>query len=527
MIEIGQVNISGAFVLEELYEYRSIESVNEKSEVVIKGRLKKGQTDKIQRKETIGSRLDITYVVKPEPLLLFCGLIKEILIDEENNLIQVIAVGLEYGLDLEKGSQSFQDMGLTYMDMIRRTLKEQGRVRYYENTKGKPKSPIIRFQETEWEFIRRLAGYMGTIMYPIATSPTPLLALGVQNQGYKNLDYIIKESFISDNIKYLKNKNTSKGTYISVNIVTNQHLNLGDKVQYWNKIWIVMKKEVKTINSILVFRYIMGNEQSFKLECYGNTHLKGGSLRGRVIETRNEKVKLHLDIDQKQDIDLAYFFPYKPSTGNIMYSMPEVGEYANLYFPDEYESNGYVVHGIKDLDNINREVKLLRTPNNKKIEMTPSNIELTSADNDHVSKINLIDDSKIAIETIGKISLKAVGKIRINCAQSALLLAANSICLKQTNSQNKIDISGNDIEMSAEKYHVFPTKHPRKIGFQGLLEKVEFQEIDNNLSLLGAFTTGDNKSIIQQYAMGSIPVCTFPENPNIQNGIGVHVGRKI
>ena len=43
----------------------------------------------------------------------------------------------------------------------------------------------------------------------------------------------------------------------------------------------------------------------------------------------------------------ASWFKYAPPTGNMMYSMPIVGTYANLYFSDETCENPKVINCIR------------------------------------------------------------------------------------------------------------------------------------------------------------------------------------
>ena len=50
--------------------------------------------------------------------------------------------------------------------------------------------------------------------------------------------------------------------------------------------------------------------------------LEGTVLTGRILETRKELVKMHLDIDREQTPQGAYWFPWKPVTGNLLYCMP-------------------------------------------------------------------------------------------------------------------------------------------------------------------------------------------------------------
>jgi len=61
------------------------------------------------------------------------------------------------------------------------------------------------------------------------------------------------------------------------------------------------------------------------------------SLEGTVLETTEEILKLKLNIDEKQDINKVAWFKFAPPTGNILYSMPLVGDNVMLYFQNEYD----------------------------------------------------------------------------------------------------------------------------------------------------------------------------------------------
>ena len=50
-------------------------------------------------------------------------------------------------------------------------------------------------------------------------------------------------------------------------------------------------------------------------------------------------VQLHLDIDENQNEEEAFWFPFLPPSVNIMCSMPLIGESVRLYFPNESSEN--------------------------------------------------------------------------------------------------------------------------------------------------------------------------------------------
>ncbi|WP_252243974.1 MULTISPECIES: phage baseplate assembly protein V [unclassified Clostridium] len=66
-----------------------------------------------------------------------------------------------------------------------------------------------------------------------------------------------------------------------------------------------------------------------------NSLLNGASIEGKVLAVKEELVKLHLDIDENQSEEEAFWFRYASPSANIMYAMPRIGESVRLYFPSE------------------------------------------------------------------------------------------------------------------------------------------------------------------------------------------------
>lgn len=524
-ISLGMLRVSGTIELESVLDYSSFEEVNEGTKMKICGRPKKEKIEELKRKNLLGGQLITEYYWDLQYHPLFFGLIEAVTYEEENHLIYIKCKGLEDSLDQTKHTQSFQNIQSTYLDIVKEVMKGQGFIKCHADSEKARTAPIIQFQETDWEFVRRMASYMDTVVYPISTVPRPMLAFGLQKQKTKECEQIIKETIIMDRIKYLKSKKRcSREVFISSVILSNVFFELGDKLSYQNKSRYVMKKETFTDNALLFFKYTLGNPDAYRLERYGNEQITGCSLRGKIRDVKNEKIKLQFDTEQKHQTD-TYFYPYKPATGNIMYSMPEIGESVDLYFPNEFEEDAFIINGIKKVESLREKTKFFRTPKDKRLDLSSTGILLKvgKETKQSFSAISLTDNSAIAMQSNQTIKLKAKGKIKLKAGLSNLIRAENFITLRQNNTINQINISGNDIISEAESYRILPRKRKNKTGAEKPPHKAVFQGIENNLSLLGAFPIGSS-SPLQQSVMAAIPACAFPHNPQIQNSIGLHGG---
>lgn len=78
-----------------------------------------------------------------------------------------------------------------------------------------------------------------------------------------------------------------------------------------------------------------------------NEFLNGGTIEGKVLAVKEWLVKLHLDIDENQSEEEAFWFKYAPPSVNIMYAMPLVGESVRLYFPSEGNDESIITGCIR------------------------------------------------------------------------------------------------------------------------------------------------------------------------------------
>ena len=123
---------------------------------------------------------------------------------------------------------------------------------------------------------------------------------------------------------------------------------LGWDTVFDNKKLAICGKICKTKNGELVFAYMLADRRYCHVPIRRNPLFSGMSLLGRVLRSEGYHVWLHLDIDNDQDMDAAFPFPWVPETGNLMYLMPKAGTRVSLYFGDDNERNGRAINCIRE-----------------------------------------------------------------------------------------------------------------------------------------------------------------------------------
>jgi len=125
-----------------------------------------------------------------------------------------------------------------------------------------------------------------------------------------------------------------------------EKMDIGDKIYFKQKDLYVNQYEAKLHKGDLIYKYRFCRDRGIWQDKIYNKKIKGVSLEGKVLETAGEKLKIHLNIDESQDPSKAAWFYYAPPTGNILYSMPLIGESAMLSFQDIIDANPIVTNYV-------------------------------------------------------------------------------------------------------------------------------------------------------------------------------------
>lgn len=112
--------------------------------------------------------------------ILFHGIIQETHIFHENGASQIIltAASESMQMDKKKRSRSFQDISLSCAEVMRSIVSEYGGAIVCEDSSIKIEKPMIQYEETDWEFCKRLAGRMGWGIFSRSTAAKPVICVG-------------------------------------------------------------------------------------------------------------------------------------------------------------------------------------------------------------------------------------------------------------------------------------------------------------------------------------------------------------
>jgi hypothetical protein len=186
------------------------------------------------------------------------------------------------------------------------------------------------------------------------------------------------------------------------------------------------------------YRYTLASEENLWRPALPGS-FKGISLEGRVLETKGETLKLHLDVDEEQDKEKACFFPWSPITGNAMYAMPIVDTKARLHFPDGFEENAFAPDCVRENgdacpETADPDTRYFRTEHGKELMLSPSKLRFKDMNPNTGGKLflELDDDFGIRISSHGDINMNAGGNINISAGGTVRFSAPANILFSQT-----------------------------------------------------------------------------------------------
>ena len=322
---------------------------------------------------------------------------------------------------------------------------------------------LLQFQETDWEFIKRVASIEHLGLIPDMTGKQPRFFIGLpkgreekivppcKHTVHRLLEKAEKE-VANDNVK----EGVWQGDYLQYRLYdVIEHYDIGDVVRFAQEQYIVVEKTsiLKKEDGILRNDYVIQKKKGISFPRLYNHALRGNSLTGTVIDVKRNFTKLHLHIDQEgQEIETAFWFPqpqyFTAGSDSGFCIMPERGDMMRLHFPTKDESEHYII--CSDNGDFGKLFEAIHASRSGKEEEKPSAPPLSDSNAPYEKYLStpgrkgmLLNDGMIKYHTTGDISTIQIedGKGVTISSEGNIELLANNISLN----------GGEKIKLSAEK----------------------------------------------------------------------------
>ncbi|MHC1748109.1 MAG: hypothetical protein AB9856_06950 [Cellulosilyticaceae bacterium] len=329
-------------------------------------------------------------------------------------------------LDFKKHARSFQDKNKSYELIFKEIIEGYKGDILDKASNGKIQNRVnIQYQETDWEFLIRLAAQLETIVYPEVLGEKPQIYIGIAK---KNNDEIYTGTYeiekdLKTYLEFTENaKPTVEANFLTYTLESIQNFSIGNQINYQNTAFIIIEKISQLENGILNNHYKIKKKEGIKVnKCY-NSNLKGTAIEGKVIDRKKDQLKLHLAIDSTQNLQTANWYSmetiYEGSGSTGWYCMPEIGDSVKLYLPTKDENDGYIKANERKNSEENPKledpsIKSYETIFNKEMKLTPNAVSFIAQEKK--VHIKLMDDNGIAVESSEPIKISGGKNIDMTC----------------------------------------------------------------------------------------------------------------
>ena len=394
---------------------------------------------------------------------LFTGIVAWIKVEHDggNTYLEAECVSHTYNLDIHIKKRSFQDVKLTYEALLDKFEGEyQATIKNMVGEKATLGEFTLQYNETDWQFLQRLASRFGTGLIADASIDKPRFWFGVpQNEKvyhYRDLE-VIKCQLGK---KVSQNRHHETNIFFYYQLETHRILNIGDQVTFKDGRKLYVCESIAILKEgTLKFIYTLGNGDDLGQNKISNQRIVGVSVGATVIAVEKEKVKLAFDLDKESVTkEKATMFTYATSysaAGNTgWYCMPEVGDKVQVYFPNNEEWQGFAIAASRSAGGKTgvSEVKYWRTKHGREIKFSKEEIEISVETKEgKVSVIKFNGKNGFVINTKKRIEIGNAKKILLNAKQRVVIEAKEAIKLdvKQSNLQldGGVKVNGTVIKM--------------------------------------------------------------------------------
>lgn len=422
-----------------------------------------GDTDILQ------SLTDTFVKVNADNRLLFAGMFKEIRMTQEGRgyHLSLTGVSATEQVDYRRKSRSFQDMSMTYREVMEKILADTpGAKLQFHVEDQKIGSPVYQIEETDWEFIKRLAGRLNTIVVPSAYSMTADIHIGLPDGDSSRAD---TDSTVVERLWF--DKRTGR---ICQRVRTDADWGVGDQISIEERKFFVLEKECLLEKGLLQFYYTLAGKEAAWAERYENLYMTGLLLPAKVLDIQEEQVRVKFDMDQEQTMENAFWYPWRPDMGNFAYCMPEKGESVYIHIGDASGDEDRAVCGIHRNGNGNAEMKnthrYFTTQNKKRMYLTPDTLGFQDMKQKKPLQIELKDNTGTNIVSHRRLTVAAKDTVGLK-GGSITLQAPKEISLVKRglsptviNMCNGFDSIGatNEVKTSGDGGTNFPVFHEER-----------------------------------------------------------------
>ena len=318
---------------------------------------------------------------------------------------------------------------------------------------------LIQYQETDWEFLKRLSARSGSYLVPAALRKGCKYTIGLP-QGIRRTieaNHIQMKMDVKEYMeKYRNGMSSLQAEDLIELVVTDREIfQMGDMISYQGKDYRISKIHTFYQGAECLHEYTLRTEAALKMLPQQHKDLAGGSFDGVVSAVKKDKVQVEIQGDEWSALDgkkwFLYSTVYSSPDGTGWYCMPEEGDSVRLYVPEK-EEDCFILNAVhKETDSARQKPdhKSLKTKYGKEILFTPDSILIT---NNQGMMVEMNDSEGITITSDKDILIQAGENLTVASQKASLLIAADDkVQVKQ--GSTSMTLSG-DISFTGGEFRI-------------------------------------------------------------------------
>lgn len=422
------------------------EKINEHGSARIKGILDKGTGDDVLEKVNADEVITIkTISDNGESVVLFRGVICQISLSIEGGvkLLEIYAKSHTYLMDIKKKVRVFQDTTQTFSELAAYVGRENGA--RFISSEGKEQAigqMVIQYQETDWEFLKRMASMIHTVIVADCINGRISFSLGPSKPSKKEIQDPICQTKRDLAGYHFQKENGRKDCMerdtFSLIVTTRELLGLCTPIPVLKREYYVKEIERHLVGSEMMNTYELVLSSGLKAGRIMNHRIAGISMDGKVSQVEQDRIQVRFPQDiNKPFIWFPYATSYSSPDGTGWYCMPEIGDAVRVYFPGEDECRGVAINMIHLTCDLREQpdIKYIRSPYKKEIRFEPGAIRIT---NHQGTSIELEDRRGIKIKSGRDVLIMAEGNIEMHGKKEMQIIGDKGVVARQ--GDNKIEI---------------------------------------------------------------------------------------
>lgn len=478
------------FEIEELTNLTITNRINDHARATFTGVLKAGDKAKKQAQvfETeADTQIKITHVKSKE--VLFVGIATKVEVRQvHQNVFQIEceAISYTYQMDIKLRKRSFQKKDMQYSTLLTEAVSDKELYKKgvehgvtSRNIDNQIEQFILQYNETDWEFLKRIASQIPfhTVLVADQTSPKPKFNFGLLKDDARELTLKNSSFTVRKAVSQFRERQTNhlpdlaEDDFICYEVFAHTFVPTGCKIKYDEKtLYVYETCTTLKEGTQYIHHYHLMPENAFKQGPVLNNQIIGLSLPATVRKIENDHLQVELlKIEHKFKLSEALSFPYSTfysAEGHTgWYCMPQVKDQVQLYFPTATEAEAVVINSIRQKDKSNHDqpkskdkitdpdVKIFRTNFGKELLFNKNEIIITGKDKSNEEGvlirisdqdgIEIFSDMDVKIYAKSKLSLEsktvevtAGTELKMLCGKSSLHMKDGSTHLKGSRTRN-------------------------------------------------------------------------------------------